>query len=276
MNPPHVTDPLERSVAIRTPRKGVWMFPGVPAGMLADAVVAAEALGLDEVWIADEGVARDPVAVLASACGRTTRIRLAVGITSPLLRHPGSIAAALATLDELSGGRAVLGLGVGGVQSLGPFGITTDRPVAVMRDAIKTARAVFQVEHCESYEPPAHAFGPRSVPIWIGTRGPQMSRLAARQADGILVSGCTAAQHIEIVERVRATGSIEVALHQSVSSTEHRDSVLAWDDVGERLRQEAAIHRPDAIGISLVDLNHDQQADAVALVERAATVLAAI
>ena len=170
----------------------------------------------------------------------------------------------------------MLGLGVGGVQSLGPFGITTDRPVAVMRDAIKTARAVFQVEHSENYEPPAHAFGPRSVPIWIGTRGPQMSRLAAREADGILVSGCTAAQHIEIVERVRATGSIEVALHQSVSSTDHRDSVLAWDDVGERLSEEAAIHRPDALGISLVDLNHDKQADAVALVERAAAVLAAI
>lgn len=244
--------------------------------MLADAVVAAEALGLDEVWIADEGVSRDPVTVLASVADRTSRIRLAVGITSPLLRHPGVIAATVATLDELSGGRAVLGLGVGGHRSLEPFGLATDRPVGVMKEAITIARAVFAVERSEHYEPPAHAFGPRSVPIWVGTRGPQMSRLAVREADGILVSGCTAQEHVEIVERVRATGAIEIALHLSASSTDRRDSVLPWDVVGEQLAQDAAIHRPDALGISLVDLNHDQQADAVALVERAAQVLAAI
>ena len=252
------------------------MFPGVPAGMLVDAVVAAEELGLDEVWIADEGVSRDPVTVLAAAADRTSRIRLAVGITSPLLRHPGAIAASLATLDELSGGRAVLGLGVGGNRSLEPFGLATDRPVGVMKEAISTARAVFGVERSHGYEPPPHAFGPRSVPIWVGTRGPQMSRLAARAADGILVSGCTPRQHVELVERVRATGPIEIALHQSASSTDARDSVQPWDVVGEKLAREAALHQPDAVGISLVDLSHDRNADAVALVERAARVLAAI
>ena len=120
-----------------------------------------------------------------------------------------------------------------------------------------------------------HAFGPRSVPIWVGTRGPQMSRLAARVADGILVSGCTPRQPVELVERVRATGSIEIALHQSASSADARDSV-SWDVVGERLAREAALHRPDALGVSLVELNHDRRADAVALVERAARVLTAI
>lgn len=252
------------------------MFPGVPAGMLVDAVVAAEELGLDEVWIADEGVSRDPMAVLAAAAGRTSRIRLAVGITSPLLRHPGAIAATAATLDELSGGRAVLGLGVGGDRSLGPFALETDRPVAMLREAIAVARAVFAVDRTEQYEPPTHAFGPRSVPIWVGTRGPQMSRLAARMADGILVSGCTPEQHVEIVARVRQVGNIEITLHQSASSTDSRESVLPWDAVGERLAQEVELHRPDAVGISLVDLNDDQNADAVALVERAAEVLVGI
>ena len=267
---------MDPHIAGSTTRKGVWMFPGVPAGMLADAVVAAEELGLDEVWIADEGVSRDPLAVLASVTGRTNRIRLAVGITSPLLRHPGAIAATLATLDELSDGRAVLGLGVGGDRSLEPLGLVTDRPVGMMKEAIATARAVFGVERSENYEPPAHAFGPRAVPIWIGTRGPQMSKLAAREADGILISGCTAEQHIEIVNRVRASGDIEIAIHQSASSTDRRDSVQPWDDVSERLAHEVAVHRPDAVGISLVDLNDDQEADAVALVQRAAEALATI
>ena len=284
-----------------TPRKGLWMFPGVPAGMLVDAVVAAEELGLDEVCIADEGAARDPLSVLASAADRTTRIRLAVGITSPLLRHPGAIAATVATLDELSGGRAVLGLGIGGQLALEPFGLeNSDRPIGVMKGAIETARAVFAVEQTENYDPPRHAFGPRSVPIWVGTQGRQMSQLAARSADGILLSGCTPKQQAEIVERVRSLGEIEIALHQSASANgparsaipassryqpngseeAARDravgenySVLSWDGAAERLVEQAALHRPDAIGISLVDMNHDCDADAVSLVEQAAQVL---
>ena len=290
--------------ARRVPRKGVWMFPGVPAGMLVDAVVAAEDLGLDEVWIADEGAGRDPLSVLAVAADRTSRIRLAVGITSPLLRHPGAIAATVATLDELSGGRAVLGLGIGGQLALEPFGLeNSERPVGVMKDAIMTARSVFAVERSEHYEPPAHAFGPRSVPIWVGTQGAQMSRLAARHADGILLSGCTPHKQLEIVERVRAIGDIEIALHQSASnsgpaktaipaSSRYRPngsdvaapapasdesfSVLSWEGAGERLVEQAARHRPDSVGISLVDMNHDRHADAVALVEQAAKALTAM
>ncbi len=254
-------------------RRGVWMFPGVDAGMLVDAVEAAEELGLDEVWIADEGVGREPLTLLAAATERTRRIRLAVGITSPLLRHPGAISAAVATVDELSGGRAVLGLGVGGHHSLRPFGLTTDRPVGVVKDAIAVARAVLAVERTPDYDPPAHAFGPRAVPIWVGARGPQLSRLAARSADGIFLSGCTAEQHVEIVGRVRAIAPIEIALYQSASSTDTRESVRTWAEVGPTLAAEAAVHRPSAIGINLVDLNHDDRADAVALVEQAAAVL---
>ena len=125
-----------------SPRKGIWMFPNAPASQLVEAVVAAEECGLNEVWIADEGVARDPMAVLAAAAGPTETIRLAVGVTSPLLRHPGAIAATAATVDELCGGRFVLGLGVGGDKSLAPFALATDRPVGVLRQAIAVARAV--------------------------------------------------------------------------------------------------------------------------------------
>lgn len=252
------------------------MFPGVAAPRLVDAVVAAEEAGLDEVWIADEGVGREPTTVLASAASRTERIRLGVGITSPLLRHPGVIAATLATLDELSGGRAVLGLGVGGHHSLEPFGLTTDRPVGVVRDAVTVARAVLAVEPVGGYDPPAHAFGPRQVPIWIGTRGPQLSRLAARCADGIFLSGCTAEQHVEIIERVRSVGPIGIALYQSAGSHDDRDSVVDWDTVGHRLARESARHRPAAIGVNLVDLIGDDRADPVGLTRRAAEVLAAV
>jgi len=308
-------------------QRGVWLYPGVGATALAEAVVAAEELGLDEVWVADEGVARDPLVVLAAAAALTSRIRLAVGITSPLLRHPAAISAAAATLDELSDGRAVLGLGVGGHQALGPLGMTADRPVKVLADAIEWARTVLGQPHrdgldttnrlttpdlgspdttaslpapdlgdpdttaslvtsdaeaadartdndasCDraGWNRPDHAIAPRSVPIWVGARGPQLVRLAARKADGVFVSGCTRAQHRRIfsdVQEVDATtsGVTAVALYQSVSDRDQRSSVCGWNEAISVLKAETAQLAPASVGINLVDLA-EPGSDPVALV----------
>ncbi len=249
------------------------MFPSAPAPALVDAVVRAEELGLDEVWIADEGIAREPMAVLAAAARETSRLRLAVGITSPLLRHPGAIAATAATVDELSDGRFVLGLGIGGAKSLGPFGLSTERPVGVMKEAIATARAVLAGQAGPGYEPDAHALGPRDVPIWVGSRGPQMVRLAAQQADGIFLSGCTPEQHESIVAEARAVEpGVPLALYQSAADAPWSSAVSQWSDVGGVLAEATDRWHPAAVGINLVDLN-DGGVDPVGLVERAAAVL---
>ena len=249
------------------------MFPGVAAGALLEAVVAAEQLGLDEVWIADEGVAREPVAVLAAAAMQTTTIRLIVGVTSPVLRHPGAIAASLATLDELSDGRAVLGLGVGGEMSLGPFGLAAERPVALLRDAIQTARDVFGGVDSDRYDVPAHAAPPRDVPIWVGARGPQLVRTAAQHADGLFLSGCTLAQHDEIISNAAAVRQIPVAVYQSALDSPVRPSEQNWDAAHRVLDKTLARNHPASIGINLVDLMGDPSCDPVRLVERAAELL---
>ena len=90
---------------------------------MVEFIQQAEDLGLDEIWLGDEGPARDPLAVLAAAALRTSTIRLAVGITNPYVRHPAAIAVSMMTVHELSGGRAILGLGVGGSLALSPLGI---------------------------------------------------------------------------------------------------------------------------------------------------------
>ncbi len=258
---------------------GVWLFPAAPADRLIAAVVRAEELGLDEVWLADEGVAREPMTVLAAAARETGRIRLAVGITSPLLRHPGAVAATAATVDELSGGgRFVLGLGVGGDKSLAPFGIEPARPVARLAEAITTARAVLAGRASDGYEPPDHAAPPRQVPIWVGARGPRLLELAAAEADGIFVSGCTPDQHDRVAAIRRAAGgsgsSAGLALYQSAAD-EARPGVARWDEVASLLVAEAARMGdppPTSLGVNLVELL-DPAADPVAAVERAAGVL---
>jgi 5,10-methylenetetrahydromethanopterin reductase len=252
-------------------RRGVWLFPSRPVAELVDAIVAAEEAGLDEVWLADEGVAREPVVVLAAAATRTTRIRLATGITSPVLRHPGAIASSTASLDELSGGRAVLGLGVGGHLALDPFGLRAERPVALMRDAIETARSVLRQEAGDHYDPPAHAMPSREVPIWVGARGPQLVRLAGRLADGLFLSGCPPEQLDEITSNARA-GTL-LAIYQSAAAKPSSASEHRWDDVVRLLADGLEQHRPASIGINLVEAFHDPPVSLIDQVERASAAL---
>jgi len=105
------------------PATGVWLFPDAPAESIVAAVHRAEQLGLDEFWIGDEGPARDPFTLLAAAAAVTTRIRLGVAVTNPYVRHPAITAVAAMTIQELSDGRAILGIGPGGSIALDPLGI---------------------------------------------------------------------------------------------------------------------------------------------------------
>lgn len=253
----------------------MWFFPGIEARALVDASVAAEECGLDEVWVADEGVARDPLPVLAAVAGRTRVIRLATGITSPLLRHPGVIAAGAATLDELSGGRAVVGLGLGGDLSLGPFGIRADRPVAMLRGAVDVIRAVHRGVATAGYSPPTHAMPPRNVPIWIGARGPQLVRLAASVADGLFLSGCTSEEHETILSNAATVGPIATALYQTAVDRPESTTELDWDAARAVLVDAVVRHRPAAIGINLVQLA-TPGTDPIPLVERAAELLRSV
>lgn len=235
---------------------GVWIHPAAPADHILDTVERLDRAGVDEVWIADEGVARDPLAVFAAASRRTTSIRFGVGITSPLLRHPGAVAATAMTVDELSGGRLTLGWGVGGHESLGPFGLTTDRPVGVVRDALRTARAVMSGEVIDEYSPPRHASPPRAIPQFVGARGEQLNRLASREADGVFLSGFPIADLTRVVGWCRAHRPIDVALYQSVRfSTPADDWSMAGTprELADRLVRLADEHSPTSLGLALVD-----------------------
>lgn len=238
---------------------GIWLYPDAPAHDLVDAIVAADQAGVAEVWIADEGVAREPIAIFSAAAPRTSRIRMGVGITSPALRHPGAVASSIATLDELNGGRTMLGWGVGGSESLGPFGITVDKPVALVRDAIRMSRAVLTRTAIDGYDPPAHAAPARSVPIYVGAKGEQLNRLASREADGAFLSGFDLDRLADPIDWVRSVRPIAVALY---ASARFRPTAPGADPtaltgtpqtIATALQALATRHRLDTIGLALVD-----------------------
>ena len=233
------------------PAVGVWVFPEVPAAELVDLARHAEDLGLDELWVGDEGPARDPFAVLAAAAVVTDRIQLATGITNPYVRHPGVAAASMLTIHELSRGRAVLGVGAGGQMSLSPFGIQPSEPVDRVREFLDIAQAVATGTPAAGYSPPdvavtqAAAGGP--LPLFVGARGPRLNRLASEQADGAFVAGMPPFRYPAVVGWARSVRPIDIALYPSVAFTEqaqerHRPEMI-WSllDAPPATREELGI-----------------------------------
>ncbi|MDH3753120.1 MAG: LLM class flavin-dependent oxidoreductase [Acidimicrobiia bacterium] len=173
----------------------VNLMPEAPIGEVVELAVLAERLGYARCWVYDEGlVTRDVYVTLAAIAGRTDRISLGPGITNPYVRHPGATAAAVASLDELSAGRAFLGLGAGGGLTLGPLGIERDRPLTAVREMIDTLRRLFAGErvdhrgHTFSFENAALPYGRPDIEIHLAGRGPKMTALGGERADGFSLS----------------------------------------------------------------------------------------
>jgi 5,10-methylenetetrahydromethanopterin reductase len=205
---------------------GIWLFPDVAAPALVSAFVAAEALGLDEVWLGDEGPSnRDPFAVLAAAATGTRRVTLGLAVTNPYLRHPAVAASAMMTVQELSGGRAILGVGAGGGISLGPLGLSRDQPLDRARDFIRIARAVATGSATAGYSPPEGAFTVASLPIYVGSRSERLNRLASSAADGAFVGATPLFLLDDTLSWVRSVHNVPVALYLNVAFGEDE---LEW------------------------------------------------
>jgi 5,10-methylenetetrahydromethanopterin reductase len=196
---------------------GVWLFPEAPAAELVKTFVAAERLGLDEVWIGDEGPAhQDPFAILAAAAVRTSRVTLGVAVTNPYLRHPAVTASAMASIAELSGGRAILGLGAGGGVALDPVGIARPKPLGRTRHAVRLTRAVVSGQATEGYRPPAGTARREPLPVYIGARGEAFNRYASAEADGAFLGGIPFADLGTVVGWARSVRPVDIALYPSV------------------------------------------------------------
>jgi 5,10-methylenetetrahydromethanopterin reductase len=177
----------------RALRIGVASLVERPMNELAEQAKRLESLGYDQIWVPDERLLRNVYLALATIATATTRIGLAPGVTNPYTRHPALTAAAIASIDELSGGRASLGLGAGG--GLDALGIDRAHPVQALRETAAIVRALTAGGRVESTGPmfPMSAglnFTPiRRVPVYLAARGPRILRLAGEVADGVVIGG---------------------------------------------------------------------------------------
>ena len=161
-----------------------------PPATFLDVARTAEEGGLANLWVADSSLhARDVYSYLTLAASHTTRVRLGPNCTHPYTRHPAITLNAIATLDEISGGRAMLNFGAG------------DRPVmelgyapgklAVLREAFLLMRRLLQGGSVTADGPTFHLrqaallFRTRpDLPLYMTGSGPKVLELAGELADG--------------------------------------------------------------------------------------------
>ena len=190
---------------------GVMLTPVVPLPRVVELARLAEELGYNRIWVPDEGLAtRDVFVTLAAIASATERIRIGPGLTNPYTRHPALTAAAMASIDELSDGRAFLCYGAGGSLAMGPLGVERVRPLAHVRDAIELTRRLLAGESVEEGLPTVSVRNASldtyraDLEIWFAGRGARMLEQAGAMTDGVLLEFLHKPTLGDYVERVRA------------------------------------------------------------------------
>lgn len=158
----------------------------------------AEKLGYESVWITQLPDARDGALVLAAYAQATQKVGLGVGVLPIYTRHPTAMAQMAATLDELSGGRVILGLGVAHqvtVESM--WGLRLEKPVTAMREYATIVRTSLRDGACAfdgayftarwSYSAPRRP----DLPIMISALSRHMLELSGELGDGVVLGNCT-------------------------------------------------------------------------------------
>lgn len=167
-----------------------------------EVVRLAEQAGFSEAWIGDsQGLWKDAYVCLGACALRTSRIKLGIGVTNVGTRHLAVTARAIATVDELSGGRAMLGLGAGYTshQHLG----WKPAPVMVCREAVQALGKLLQGE-AASWQgatiSPLLNLGCGKVPIYLAANGPRMLEMGGEVADCVIGSVGVTAEHVRYLQ----------------------------------------------------------------------------
>jgi 5,10-methylenetetrahydromethanopterin reductase len=248
-------------------RVSLALPPEAPLAEIVEIAVEAEHAGCHTVWVNDDRLQKDVFTVLAAIAQATHDLRLGPGVTNPYSRHPALLATAIATLDELSGGRAVLGLGAGGTNHRA-LGVTRRAPATGLREATAIVRGLLAGERVTVDGKVMHAceaqldFVPRrpDVPIYIGSRGPKVLEMAGELADGVIVGNVAsthgwsyALDHVEGGCRRAERDLDEIALTAWVACALSEDADAAIDAVRPMVATSLTTSRPilPELGIQL-------------------------
>lgn len=168
-------------------RFGLEIHQYLDAPTCLEEALAAERLGYDAVWFGDsQMIWREAYVLLGAAAAQTSRVDLGIGVTNPHTRHIGVTAGAMLTLQELSGDRAMLGVGVGhtSVATIGARRSTR----AELSQWVGDIRRLFQGEEVGTMRL-AYGSAAKPPPIFVAGSGPKMLHQAGAIGDGVIIAG---------------------------------------------------------------------------------------
>jgi alkanesulfonate monooxygenase SsuD/methylene tetrahydromethanopterin reductase-like flavin-dependent oxidoreductase (luciferase family) len=168
----------------------------LPSAGVIEAAIIAEQKGIGGAWAGDSNV-RDPSILLTGIAARTTKLTVGTSVLSIFARSPVATGCLAATLDDMSSGRFILGLGISNKLLASWYGSEWDAPIGRMKEYIEIVRKVFRREKLEyrgkkyyssgnfrlAFEPPSE-----KLRIYMAALGPQMSKLAGTISEGVLIN----------------------------------------------------------------------------------------
>jgi alkanesulfonate monooxygenase SsuD/methylene tetrahydromethanopterin reductase-like flavin-dependent oxidoreductase (luciferase family) len=178
-------------------RVGVIVRNSWPIRASVEYAQRAEEFGFSSVWANSLPLARDPFLTLGAIAQNTKRIRLGTAVVDVRSRHPAVLAASIASLYELSGGRADLGVSPGGggrgritfgragIELMDPVGITRES-VTIIKSLLSGETVNFQGKHFKLNSAVLQAQPNRDIKVLVAAESPRMLKLAGEVADGLI------------------------------------------------------------------------------------------
>ncbi len=166
------------------------MTGNLPVRQATELVQEAESRDFESFWMHETYFQRDALSLLNVLAVTTNRIQLASGCLGLYARHPALLAMTMATLNETSGGRAILGLGSGAVNRLAQMGIPHHDVIARLQETIELVRQLVTSEEVSFQGNTLSArkikllIPPNPIPIYVGGWNPKMLSLTVQIADG--------------------------------------------------------------------------------------------
>lgn len=169
---------------------GLALWGTEPVQSMVGYAQLAEEVGFESIWLVDtQMICRELYVTLAACAVATSSLKLASGVTVPITRHPSVTAAGLATLQELSDGRALGGISSGhsALRNIG------EKPVRIAElvDYVASVRGLLDGESVQFESGSEGALTwlpePSGVPLHVAATGPRLTRAAAGMADGVVL-----------------------------------------------------------------------------------------
>jgi len=207
-------------------RLGIGFLGEPEVSKMIDIAQYAESLNYESVWVAETRFTRDGFVPTAAIAAKTKSIKLGTGVVNVYTRNPVLLAISYTTLDELSDGRALFGIGPGSPLILDAQGYAFKKPISRLKEYVHVARRLIAGEevtykgefvNIKNVQIETKPFRDK-IPVYFGVTGPKAMETAGEIADGVLMNGFLSCEYVQ-----RSMKRLEVGANRANRSIEEID-----------------------------------------------------